>query len=286
MTGGVASNALILGADGAVGAYLARLLQARGSTVFGTIENGSGGLRAIGAAEAINVVLASEAIGFAATRADATVFAINDGGAEQAALVAAVLTDAARARLVHVVDADALRRTPRLQAQANAVATLRCEGGRHAVNAILHSHDSRLGGADTLPAIVIDAAFRAARGERPALKISETGPRDWGWTPEYVDAVARAATLAVPADLAIGSGHTLDVAEFVAHAFEYFRIDPSGHVHVLPGAADPELAVDTAQLKAATGWSASTWGRDLVRALCEGASARADGPGAVIVPVR
>jgi hypothetical protein len=50
------------------------------------------------------------------------------------------------------------------------------------------------------------------------------------------------------------------------------------------------MPVDTARLKAATGWTASTWGRDLVRALCEGAAARAhasgDGPGPGFVPVR
>jgi GDP-D-mannose dehydratase len=275
------SNVLILGSNGAVGGYLARLLQARGANVFGVTDNSANNaLSALGIADAVVPVAPAEAAALAANLRDATIFAINDGSAEQAALVAEVLAAAAAAptapRLCHVADADTLRRNPALLQQAKRVAEYRRDNGRRAVNAILHAHDSRLGAADTLPARITAAAWRAAQSDgTPILDLTETGPRDWGWTAEYVDAVARLAALDCPIDLAIGSGHSLDVAEFAKHAFEFFKRDADQHVRIeLALHGSPEPAVDTDRLKTATGWSASTWGRDLVRALCEGAASR------------
>ncbi|MBC7521341.1 MAG: GDP-mannose 4,6-dehydratase [Sandarakinorhabdus sp.] len=272
-------NALILGSNTAVGAYLARLLHARGTAVFGVASPGGGdGITALGIADSVNAIGFAVAIDLAARLPDATLFAVNSGDpttAEQAAeLYAAASADA---RLCHIADADALRQSPLLLDQARAIAALRRDHGRRAVNAILHAHDSRLGPADGLPARITLAAWRAANGWAPAtpLALVETGPRDWGWTAEYVDAIARLAALDRPIDLAIGSGHRIDTGTMVNEAFGFFKLRPEGHVTVSPGAAVTEPDIDTARLKAATGWSASTWGRDLVHALCEGAAARA-----------
>ena len=130
---------------------------------------------------------------------------------------------------MHVVDDDTLRRSPLLLAQAKQIAALRRDAGRKAANVILRAHDSRLGPADSLPARIIAAAWAAGQdAPLPLLEIAETGPRDWGWTAEYVDAVARIAGLDRPVDFAIGSGHTLTVAEMVEHAFAFFKRDPAG----------------------------------------------------------
>ena len=189
----------------------------------------------------INAVPAFDAGNLAATLADATVYAVNTGTPAQADLVAETLAAAAGARLCHIVDAETLRHTPALLAQAKAIAALRRDAGRPAVNAILHAHDSRLGPADTLPARIIAAAFRAGQDPVPAqvLEIAETGPQDWGWTAEYVDAIVRLAALATPLDLAIGSGHTLTVREFTDHAFAFFKADPAGACPASPPPSSP-----------------------------------------------
>lgn len=295
------ADALILGAEGAIGGYLARLLHARGTrvtAVVGSTESSVGALAALGIADDIALLPATAAPALAAGAGSTTIYAINDGSAARAALIAEVFAAAApAARLTHVTDAALLRRAPAVRGQADAIAALRRDGGRHAVNAILHAHDSRLGPADALPARITRAAWAAAQpgadpGANP-LDIAETGPRDWGWTPEYVDAVIRLAGLATPVDLAIGSGTALSVADFVAHAFAFFRRDPAPHVRILAGDGAIEAAVDVERLRAATGWSATTHGRDLVRALCEGAAGRGDptvgadgGPAGGFVPVR
>lgn len=270
-------NALILGANTATGAYLARLVQARGANLFAVSdETPVDGLAVLGVTDKVNPVPAGDAARFAATLADATIYGVNSGSEAQRALVAAVFeASPSNARLCHVADAALVRRNPAVLAQAKAIADLRRDHGRHAVNALLHAHDSRLGPLDSLPAQIILAAFRAGQGLPPSgIEIAETGQQDWGWTAEYVDAVVRLAALDKPVDLAIGSGRTLDARQFTDLAFAFFKADPAGHVSILPGNHPPELPVDTARLKAATGWSASTWGRDLVQALCEGAAAR------------
>lgn len=269
-------TALILGADSATGAYLARLLEARGQEIFIVPGDSPAIATLMGPEPRLTRVPRHDALPLLKTLDTGTLYALNDGSAEQAALVEEALAVApAGLRLAHVVDNRVLRRSPALLAAAKQVAALRRDGGRAAATIILHDHDSRLGPADLVTARVIAAAWAAGQDTpAPLLEIEETGPRDWGWTAEYVDAVGRIAALDRPADFAVGSGHTLTVAEIVEHAFAFFRRSPEGHVRILPGEAAPEASIDTQRLKDATGWSASTWGRDLVRALCEGAAAR------------
>ena len=269
-------TALILGADSATGAYLARLLEARGAELFVTPGDSAGIPTLMGPEPRLTMVPRHDAIALVRTMDSGTLYALNDGSPEQTALVEEALAAAPGGlRLAHVVDNQVLRRSPALLAVARQVAALRRDGGRAAVNIILHDHDSRLGPDDLVTARITAAAYAAGQDKPlPLLQIAETGPRDWGWTAEYVDAIVRVAALDKPVDFAIGSGHTLTVAEIVEHAFAFFRRSPDGHVSILPGEAGPEGPVDTARLKDATGWSASTWGRDLVRALCEGAAAR------------
>ena len=271
------ANALILGANTATGAYLARLLHARGTAVFGVPDDsGVDAPTALGITDSINPVSSADVARLAAALPDLTLYALNTGTAAQAAFVAETIAAALTARLCHIVDHDRLRHHPALLEQAKSIAALRRDAGRPAVNAILHAHDSRLGPPDALPARIIAAAHRASLDPIPSqvLEITETGPMDWGWTPEYVDAIARLAALPARLDLAIGSGHTLTVHEFADLAFAFFKADPTGHIHITPATTPPEPPIDAARLKAATGWSASTWGRDLVHALCEGAGTR------------
>jgi GDP-D-mannose dehydratase len=269
-------TALVLGANSATGAYLARLLEARGREVF-VCPGGSTAVTALMGPEAkLTPVPPDDVRTLVGTLGNGTLFALNDGSDAQAARVEAAIAAAPEAvTIIHVVDHDVLRSAPALLAQAKQIAALRRDGGRKAANAILHAHDSRLGPVDSLPGRIIAAAWAAGQdAPLPRLEVTETGPRDWGWTAEYVDAVARIANLDRPVDFAIGSGHSLTVAEMVTYAFSFFKRDGAGLVEVLPGDGAAEAPIDTARLKQATGWAASTWGRDLVQALCEGAAAR------------
>jgi GDP-D-mannose dehydratase len=302
-------TALILGSNGATGGYLARLLQARGVAVTGVdTRTGAGAvgtpdaLAELGIAGDIAMIAPGDAARFVATGAIGVVFAINDAADAAAAATLTAASAAAAGRdiaLCHVVDLAALRRDPARRALARQVTAWRVDGRRRAANAILHRHDSRLGAVTSLPAIVTDTAFRIARGDAlPLLELVETGPCDWGWTAEYVDAVQRLAGLAPMRDFAVASGQRLTTADLSDHAFGFFGLASADHVRIAPAPApgdaapqpdtepdtepdtapDADTAVAVAALQAATGWSASTGGRDFVRALCEGAASRGERP--------
>ncbi|KAB7644376.1 GDP-mannose 4,6-dehydratase [Polymorphobacter fuscus] len=260
---------LIIGTDDHVGAYLARLLDARGLALAALASDGRL-LARLGIADAVASVADGD---LAAAVADARlVFAIGDGSAERADTLARALYAAAAApappRLIHVADVADLA-APAVRDSVRRVAAARA-GGVETANVLLESHDSRFGRRDTLTARIIAAAGSA---EPTMTTIIETGPRDWGWTPEYVDAVQRLATRERLVDMVVASGHTLTAAEIADAAFGYFRRRAADHIRI-EGTGSAVAAIDPAALKAATGWSASTWGRDLVRALCEGAADR------------
>ena len=266
---------LIIGIDSPVGAYLARLLDARGVALAGV---GAPGLvTKLGIVAAITPVSTAD---IAAAAGEARlVLAISDGNAAAADRLAVAL-DAGKttARLVHVADVAALGSAPVRDSIARITAAR--QAGGEAANLLLEAHDSRFGAATALTAQIIGIAHAAAQSgddgagaAHQVREIAETGPRDWGWTPEYVDAVQRLATREQLVDMVIASGHTLTADEVAHAAFAYFRRDAAAHLRIT-GTGTTVPVFDPAALKAATGWRASTWGADLVKALCEGAEDR------------
>ncbi len=266
---------IIIGLDNHVGAYLARLLDARGVGLAGTGDPHL--VQRLGIADAIAPVAATDVA--TATRSARLVFAVSDGSAARADTIAESLASAATSgtppRVIHVADVAALD-APVVRDTLRRVSQARTGDGVETANALLEAHDSRLGPADSLLARITGAAWRAAQTDEQStspLVIPEPGPRDWGWTPEYVDAVARLAMRPTLIDLVVASGHLLSASDMATHAFAYFRRNAVDHVQIVGTGADV-AAVNPAPVKAATGWSASTYGRDLVRAICEGAADR------------
>ncbi len=277
------SRSLILSAHDATGAYLARLLQARGQQVATLAAHASSSepLKALGIADDLEQLDAAEALRRAAS-ADTTTYVI--AGPATASLTDELIASAPP-RLIHIIGQDQLLADPAARENARRIMALRRDSGRFAANAILHGHDSRLAPASNLPARITTAAWQLTQGSGTGLAVPEgtgldvpEGPaQDWGWTPEYVDAVARLATLPVATDIEVASGEPLTPRAIAEHALAYFRLDPAAHIRMVPGAEPPLVTPrlpDLARLKQLTGWSASTSGRDLVRALCEGAASR------------
>ena len=266
-------SCLVIGIDNHVGAYLTRLLNARG-------VGAGGGLGGVGAADLVarlgvaDAVVATTAADTARVAAHAQlVFAISDGSAERADLVAetvdAVAAATRPARLIHVADIADLA----LPQVHDTIQRITAASRAETATIRLAAHDSRLGSRDTVMGQIIGAAAAASAQAAPQnLVIAEIGPRDWGWTPEYVDAVQRMASRDRMIDIVVASGHRLTVAEITQHAFGYFRQTDNGVTITGAGSAVP--AIDPAPVFAATGWRATTFGRDLVRTSCEGTGER------------
>ncbi len=92
---------------------------------------------------------------------------------------------------------------------------------------------------------------------------------DWGYAPDYVDAMWRILQLDNPRDFVISSGELHSVRDLVAVAFETVGLDWRAHVEVDPGIArKPRSSVlrgDSSMLRSCTGWRPVKAFREIVQ---------------------
>lgn len=91
--------------------------------------------------------------------------------------------------------------------------------GLHASNAILYNHESPRRPRTFVTRKITSTVAAIARGEASSLILGNLDvQRDWGWAPDYVDAMLRAARAETPDDYVIATGQAHSVREFVAAA--------------------------------------------------------------------
>jgi GDPmannose 4,6-dehydratase len=95
--------------------------------------------------------------------------------------------------------------------------------------------------------------------------------RDWGYAPEYVEAMWLALQQDEPGDYVIGSGSAHSVAELVEVAFAALGLDPAGYLRVDPAAQrqgeDDYALADPAKAREKLGWAARTGFEEMVEAM-------------------
>jgi GDPmannose 4,6-dehydratase len=114
-----------------------------------------------------------------------------------------------------------------------------------ACSGILFNHESPLRPARFVTKKIVSAACRIATGGREKLKLGNIAiQRDWGWAPEYVNAMWLMMQQAQPDDFVIATGESHSLEEFVAAAFAQVGLDWREHVVSDPGLFRPtEIAV-------------------------------------------
>jgi GDPmannose 4,6-dehydratase len=149
-------------------------------------------------------------------------------------------------------------RSPYAVAKAAAfwqVANYREAYGLHACSGILSNHESPLRPERFVTQKIIRAAQRIAAGSRETLTLGNLDiRRDWGWAPEYVEAMWCMLQQNEPADFVIATGYSYSLREFVAQAFTSVGLEWCDHVRSDPGLyrptdietsqADPSLAAN------------------------------------------
>jgi GDPmannose 4,6-dehydratase len=164
-------------------------------------------------------------------------------------------------------------RSPYALAKAAAfwqVANYREAYGLYACSGILFNHDSPLRPERFVTQKIVHGACRIAAGMQQVLKLGNLSvQRDWGWAPEYVDAMWRILQQQKPDDFVIATGETHRLEEFVAEAFRLVGLDWRSHVETDPGLLRPtDLAVgraNPAKAREQLGWEAKLRMRDVVR---------------------
>lgn len=148
--------------------------------------------------------------------------------------------------------------------------------GLHASTAILYNHESprRPDSFVTRKITSTVAAIAAGRADRLVLG-STSARRDWGWAPEYVDALVRAARHPQPDDYVVATGESHSVREFVAEAFAAADIADWQNLVVSdePAFSRPgdavDLVGDPAHTEAVLGWRAEVRFSQVVRRMVE-----------------
>jgi GDPmannose 4,6-dehydratase len=125
-------------------------------------------------------------------------------------------------------------RSPYAVAKAAAfwvVANYREAYGIHACSGILSNHESPLRPERFVTQKIITAACRVAQGSDQKLYLGNIDiQRDWGWAPEYVEAMYLMLQSEVPDDYLIATGQSYSLQDFVQAAFSYFDLNWQEHV--------------------------------------------------------
>ena len=124
---------------------------------------------------------------------------------------------------------------------------------------ILYNHESPRRRADFFSQKIVRAAVAIHRQQQSTLLVGDLSARvDWGYAPDFVDAMIRILDQPEPDDFVVATGRLHTVREFIAIAFGVVGLDGSKHVEESSGliakARAFTLVGDASKLRSATGW--------------------------------
>ncbi|MBM3686102.1 MAG: GDP-mannose 4,6-dehydratase, partial [Actinobacteria bacterium] len=107
--------------------------------------------------------------------------------------------------------------------------------GLFACNGILFNHESPRRGETFVTRKITMAVARIAAGLQSELYLGNLDARrDWGYAPEYTDAMWRMLQADEPNDYVVATGTSYSVGDFVRMAFEHAGLDWEKHVKFDP----------------------------------------------------
>ena len=143
-----------------------------------------------------------------------------------------------------------------------------------ACNGILFNHESPRRGEVFVSRKITRAVSAILAGRQNRLFLGNLDARrDWGYAPEYVEAMWRILQHEDPRDFVIGTGEAHSVREFVEETFSYVDLDWQKYVEIDPRYLRPLdvdlLVADTAAARRLIGWEHRITFKDLVRIMVD-----------------
>jgi GDPmannose 4,6-dehydratase len=134
--------------------------------------------------------------------------------------------------------------------------------GLFAANGVLFNHESPRRGETFVTRKITQAAARISLGEQDKLYLGNLESiRDWGYAPEYVEAMWLMLQLEKPTDLVVATGQATSVREFLEYSFESVGLDWREYVEIDPRYFRPtevdSLIGDYSKTNKLTGWAPS-----------------------------
>ena len=143
-----------------------------------------------------------------------------------------------------------------------------------AVNGILFNHESPRRGETFVTRKITRAVAAIKLGRQDRLYLGNLDAcRDWGYAPEYVEAMWRMLQHDTPADYVIATGTSYSVKDFVALAFDHVGLDWEEYVdydarYERPTEVD-SLIGDASKATTELGWKAQVHVPELVRIMVD-----------------
>jgi GDPmannose 4,6-dehydratase len=155
----------------------------------------------------------------------------------------------------------------------NLVANYREAYSLYACTGILFNHESPLRPERFVTQKIVRTAARIAAGGDGKLEMGNIDiQRDWGWAPEYVEAMWKILQIDRPQDFVIATGRTVSLEFFIEQAFGFFGLNYRDYlvvnrnyfrptdIHI--GAANPAKANEV------LGWRAQVQIEAVIEKMC------------------
>lgn len=146
-----------------------------------------------------------------------------------------------------------------------------------ACTGILFNHESPLRQERYVTQKIVLAACRIAKGSKEVLSLGNIEiARDWGWAPEYVEAMWMMMQNEIPDDYVIASGRTVTLSYFVETVFSYLNLNWKDHVKIDNSLLRPtDIRANYANPSKAfenLGWKAKLTIEDIIKELIDNAN--------------
>ncbi|WP_406190774.1 GDP-mannose 4,6-dehydratase [Streptomyces anulatus] len=153
--------------------------------------------------------------------------------------------------------------------------------GMFAVNGILFNHESPRRGETFVTRKITRGVARIKAGLQDRLHLGNLDAvRDWGYAPEYVDAMWRMLQCDTPDDYVVATGEGVSVRQFLEFAFEHAGLDWREHVRYDPKYERPSevdaLIGDASKAEELLGWKPEVKPRELARIMVDADIRRLD----------
>jgi GDPmannose 4,6-dehydratase len=146
--------------------------------------------------------------------------------------------------------------------------------GMFAVNGILMNHESPRRGETFVTRKITRAVARIRAGIQDKVYLGNLDARrDWGYAPEYVEAMWLMLQQDEPDDFVIGTGEDHSVREFAELAFAHADLDWRKHVEIDPNYYRPSevdlLRADVSKARRVLAWAPTTTFGELVEIMVD-----------------
>lgn len=146
--------------------------------------------------------------------------------------------------------------------------------GIHASSAICYNHESPRRGPNFVTRKITRGVADIVRGKADTLPLGNLDvERDWGYAPEYVEAMHRIVRHERADDFVLATGRSCSLRSFIETAFGVAGLDWRDHVTTDPRFVRPaeptRLLGDPSKAREVLGWSAEIAGTEVARLMME-----------------